>query len=141
MTTVLVVEDEPVTQEIAARYLRGAGYRVITAGSGEDALEIMRSQGNVIDWLLTDINLPGVIDGWVVGAEFHLNFPLRPVIYASAGAPRAAPCAGGIYVSKPYSPAAVTHLIKCLSREDETRDYRTPAERMQELLDSHSAAA
>jgi two-component system, OmpR family, response regulator len=140
-TTILVVEDEPVTRHIVTRYLESAGFRVVAAESGEDALSRIRQEGSAIDWLLTDINLPGVIDGWVVGAEFHLNYPLRPVIYASAGGQRPAPCAGGVFVPKPYSPAMIAHLIGCLSAQDRTVDHRTPAERLQELLDSYSEAA
>jgi len=89
-TRILVVEDEPVTREIVTRYLQGAGFDTLSALSGEEALEILRSNGPAIDWLLTDINLPGCIDGWIVGAEFHLSYPLRPVVYASAFAPRSA---------------------------------------------------
>jgi CheY-like chemotaxis protein len=140
-TTILVVEDEPITRQVVTRYLEREGYRALTAESGEEALATIRQEGSAIDWLLTDINLPGVIDGWVVGAEFHLNYPWRPVIYASAGAQRPAPCAGGVFVPKPYSPAMITHLIGCLSAQDRTIDHRTPAERLQELLDSYCSAA
>jgi CheY-like chemotaxis protein len=118
-TRILVVEDEPVTREIVTRYLQGAGFDTLSALSGEEALEILRSNGPAIDWLLTDINLPGCIDGWIVGAEFHLSYPLRSVVYASAFAPRSrAPTAGGVYVPKPYSPAAIVDLLRRLAAQD-----------------------
>ena len=79
-TTILVVEDEPITREILVRYLEWMGFVTRSCSTGEEALSIVRADGAGIDWLLTDINLPGCIDGWVVGAEFHLRFPLRPVI-------------------------------------------------------------
>jgi CheY-like chemotaxis protein len=140
--TILVVEDEPITQEIVVRYLERAGYSVIAASCGEDALQVLREEGGAIDWLLTDIHLPGVIDGWVVGAEFHLSYPLRPVIYTSAFSPGASPClAGGVYLPKPYSPAMVADVIGRLSSQDLTRDFRTPADRLQELLDRYQRAA
>ncbi len=37
-----------------------------------------------IDWLFADIRLPGAVDGWVVGSEFRLTHPFRPIVYASA---------------------------------------------------------
>jgi two-component system, OmpR family, response regulator len=140
--TILVVEDEPITQEIVVRYLERAEYCVLAASCGEGALQILREKGGGIDWLLTDIQLPGVIDGWVVGAEFHLSYPLRPVIYTSAFSAGLSPClAGGVYLPKPYSPAMVAEVIGHLSSQDPTRDFRTPADRLQELLDRYQRAA
>ena len=52
---------------------------------GEDALAILRSEH--VDWLLTDIRLPGLVDGWIVGSEFTITHPLRPVIYISGTQP------------------------------------------------------
>jgi CheY-like chemotaxis protein len=117
--SILIVEDEPVTREITTRYLEQAGFTVRSAETGEEALTILRQEGPAIDWLLTDINLPGCIDGWIVGAEFHLSYPLRPVVYASAFAPRRqAHPAGGVYVPKPYSPAMIVDLFRRLAAEE-----------------------
>lgn len=62
---------------------RRAGYETVSAFNGEEALSTLRRPDEQIDWLLTDIRLAGVIDGWVVGSEFHLTQPLRPVVYMS----------------------------------------------------------
>jgi hypothetical protein len=56
---------------------------VESAYTGEDALVTLRNSQGSIDWLLADIRLPGLISGWVVGSEFSLTHPLRPVIYVS----------------------------------------------------------
>ncbi|HEX2510554.1 MAG TPA: response regulator [Microvirga sp.] len=115
--TVLVVEDEPVTLEILTRYLRRADFTVLTARTGEEALALLRSEGHAIDWLFADIELPGTVDGWVVGAEFHLSYPLRPVVYASTFAKDSlARAAGTICLSKPYSPQHVVEIFRDLSR-------------------------
>jgi two-component system, OmpR family, response regulator len=117
--SILLVEDEPLTQEVTTHYLQHAGFTVHCAATGEEALAILRQEGGAIDWLLTDINLPGSIDGWIVGAEFHLSHPLRPVVYTSAFAPhQQAHPAGGVFVSKPYSPAAVVELLGRLAAKD-----------------------
>jgi two-component system, OmpR family, response regulator len=134
-TTILVVEDEPVTLEIAVRYLERAGFVTRSCSTGEAALSILRTDGARIDWLLTDINLPGCIDGWVVGAEFHLRHPLRPVIYVSSFAPTLkSSMAAAVYVAKPYSPAEIAALIQQLTPHGETRDRGTPADRRLSLL-------
>ena len=133
-TTILVVEDEPITREILVRYLERAGIVTRSCSTGEEALGIFQSRAE-IDWLLTDINLPGCIDGWVVGAEFHFRYPLRPVIYASACAPTLkSNMAGGVYVPKPFSPATIVELIQQLAAQDETQDRRLPADRLTDLL-------
>jgi two-component system, OmpR family, response regulator len=134
-TTILVVEDEPVTLEILVRYLERAGFVTRSCSTGEEALSILRTDGVRIDWLLTDIHLPGCIDGWVVGAEFHLRHPLRPVIYVSSFAPTLkSSMEAAVYVAKPYSPAEIAALIQQLTPHGEARDRGTPAGRRLNLL-------
>jgi len=134
-TSILVIEDEPVTREILIRYLELMGFVTRSCSTGEDALSVLRIAGTHIDWLITDIHLPGCIDGWVVGAEFHYKFPLRPVIYASAFAPNLrSNMAGGVYVPKPYSPADIVAIIQQLEVADQTRDCGTPARHREALL-------
>lgn len=57
--TVLVVDDIEINLEIAATLIEGAGYHVLTAQSGIEALELYeQSEENTIDILLTDISMP-----------------------------------------------------------------------------------
>ena len=114
--TVLIVEDEPVTQEILANYLAREGFAALVASTGEEALSILRRAGAAVDWLFTDINLPGCVDGWIVGSEFHLSYPLRPVVYTSSfAATSTARAAASVFVTKPYSPAEVVAIFKQLA--------------------------
>jgi two-component system, OmpR family, response regulator len=113
--SILIVEDEAITRTIIVRYFEAAGLLVHSAESGEEALTILRSHGTGIDWLFTDICLPGEISGWIVGAEFNLNHPLRPVIYATASAEQAsAQAAGSVFIQKPYSPKEVFEVFEGL---------------------------
>ena len=79
-TTILVVEDEAVVRDLLVAELQDVGYRVVPVEAGEEALAILRERTHEIDWLFTDIRLPGVIDGWRVADEFRLNHPFRPVV-------------------------------------------------------------
>jgi two-component system, cell cycle sensor histidine kinase and response regulator CckA len=56
--TVLVVEDDPSVRESAARFLDTAGFRVITAKDGVEALQLASELGSSIGALLTDVVLP-----------------------------------------------------------------------------------
>ena len=56
--TVLLVEDEDPVRKFGARALRNKGYKVIEAGSGEAALEVIHSTAEKIDLLITDVVMP-----------------------------------------------------------------------------------
>jgi response regulator RpfG family c-di-GMP phosphodiesterase len=55
--TILVVDDEPANLRMVERLLRGS-YRVMTATSGEEALEILRHEA--VDLIITDQRMPGM---------------------------------------------------------------------------------
>ncbi len=134
---VLIVEDDPITQEILARYLHQAGFGVLLASDGEDALMLLRQTGSLISWVVTDIHLPGMINGWVVGAEFHLTHPFRPVIYTSASKLEAHKrAAGGVFLPKPYCPALLVALVTELSATADF-DHRAVPDRLAALLAQH----
>jgi two-component system sensor histidine kinase TorS len=56
--TVLVVEDHPVNQQVAAGFLSGLGHRSVIAATGEAALELVATGG--FDAVLMDVSLPGI---------------------------------------------------------------------------------
>lgn len=58
--TVLVVEDEAAVREILVESLRRGGYRVIEAGTGEEAMTLMRNGADEVDVVVTDVVMPGV---------------------------------------------------------------------------------
>ena len=85
---VLIVEDSYLLLEIIASLCETQGIRVIEASTGEAALTLLRARGGEIDWLFTDIHLPGLIDGWSVAHAFRSLHPDRPVVYTSTDANR-----------------------------------------------------
>jgi CheY-like chemotaxis protein len=80
--TILVVEDEEALLTVAARTLREAGYKVMTATSGEDALLIATQYVGEIDLLLTDVIMPG-LNGRMLAEELKLARPSLQVLYIS----------------------------------------------------------
>ncbi|MBV9077701.1 MAG: response regulator [Methylobacteriaceae bacterium] len=114
--TVLLVEDDPITRELFEMAFASAGYAVLSAESGEAALALMARPSGRVDWLVTDIRLPGVVDGWIVGAEFHLTHPLRPVLYVTAdAAPSLAQAANSVFLRKPCDPREVVAALRAMS--------------------------
>jgi len=68
--TVLVVDDEPAIRQIISLTLEPYGYNVLTADSGEHALEIAAGSKKRIDLAITDIMMPGM-NGWELAAELR----------------------------------------------------------------------
>ena len=73
---VLVVEDDPFVREMAVAGLEDAGFEVIEAASGGEALELLQA-GITLDALLTDIRLPEPMAGRWPGPTASA-FPICP---------------------------------------------------------------
>jgi len=58
--TILVVDDEPTLRDLTGTILASAGYRVLTAGTGEEACELLKDRGTKIGLVLLDIEMPGM---------------------------------------------------------------------------------
>lgn len=80
---VLVVEDEALIRLAVRHYLEGAGYEVLEAGSGPEALELVADPRLALDLLVTDMELPGMT-GDRVAAELRSRCPQLAVVYMSA---------------------------------------------------------
>jgi signal transduction histidine kinase/ActR/RegA family two-component response regulator len=80
--TVLVVEDEDEVLSLASEFLRSAGYSVLTAKDGVEALEVAERLGSAIQLLLTDVVMPKM-RGTVLAKEMQTRFPKLRVMYMS----------------------------------------------------------
>jgi two-component system, cell cycle sensor histidine kinase and response regulator CckA len=80
--TILVVEDDPLVRKAAFRSLRAAGYRVIVAGNGREALEVAAREEHAFDLLLTDVIMPGQ-NGRELADELRRSHPDLRVLYMS----------------------------------------------------------
>jgi CheY-like chemotaxis protein len=80
---VLVVEDDPVTRELYAHMFQMRGFQVTAAATGAIALMILREEPDCAEWLVTKVDLPGDICGWLVAEEYRLLHPDRLVLLVS----------------------------------------------------------
>ena len=81
--TVLIVENDPITRELLANILQTAGCQVLALPTGNAGLLSLCQQQARIDWLVTRVRLPGLVDGWLLADEYHRHSPNRPVILLS----------------------------------------------------------
>jgi len=114
---VLFVEDEFFIREWIAESLSEQGFAVDSVTNAADALsQITRAP---IDVLLTDINLPGGMDGAALARRARELQPGLAVIYASARAAslkQEARVPGSVVLPKPYEPAVLGRLLAAAVR-------------------------
>ena len=82
LPTVLVVDDQRAIRHLAKRMLGDAGYRVIEAENGSDALDIFQRAGRV-DLVLVDVVMPR-LDGARFVRKLLERYPQQPIVYMSA---------------------------------------------------------
>jgi CheY-like chemotaxis protein len=118
---VLVVEDEVLVRYVISDYLRECGYKVIEVSSAEEGLQVFQKASVRVDVLLSNVQMPGAIDGFALARWVRTNHPGVGVILAgtiSRAADAAAElCEEGPMLSKPYEPQAVLDRIKRLLAE------------------------
>jgi hypothetical protein len=80
--TILVVEDQTPLRAITARILARAGYHVLTAGSGPEALSVVAATAERIDVLLTDVVMPEML-GTMLAHTMMETHPELKVVFTS----------------------------------------------------------
>jgi CheY-like chemotaxis protein len=82
MGRILVAEDNELSRMWLCDELASDGHTVVEAGSGEEAADHLRD-GAAIDLLLTDIRMPGAVNGWQLGEQAKQLSPGISVIYVT----------------------------------------------------------
>jgi PAS domain S-box-containing protein len=118
--TILVVEDELPVRELVCKILKGAGYQVLEAATGVEALKVWDAHKDQIDLLLTDIVMPDGMSGRDLAEKVQAAKPSLKAIFTSG---YSADMIGKDFViqegvnflQKPYLPQKMIGLIRnCL---------------------------
>src|SRR5437879_6154282 len=120
--TILVVDDSPTSRMSLTRLLRDAGHRMIVAGDGEGALELVRAEHP--DVVLTDILMP-LMDGYEFARQLRADPSIArtPIIFHTAcyeleEARLLADTCGVFHVlNKPAKPEELRRTIKAALKE------------------------
>ncbi len=108
---ILVVEDEILVRIIIAEALREAGMRVIEVGSADEALDHLEA-GTPIDFVFTDIELPGSVSGLELVRRLQARRPDLKLLMTSGRLPARDPIPAVQFIPKPYEIADVVALIR-----------------------------
>lgn len=112
--SVLVVEDDVLLRLITAEDLRAAGYNVVEASSADEAMTILDSAVPV-DLVLTDIRMPGSMDGLALAAFIRQRWPELKIVVASGERPgQAALAVADAFLPKPYDSTTILSRLKTL---------------------------
>ena len=118
--SILLVEDEPAVLQMAKGILERLGYNVFTATSGDDAIRIWREQAPRIDLLLTDIVMPGSVNGRELADKLLQEKSSLKIVYTSGYSrelanPRVASRRDTAFLQKPYPPESLGQVVRqCL---------------------------
>jgi two-component system, NtrC family, response regulator AtoC len=136
-TNILVVDDDQETQELLREVLSEEGYRVVTSGSGEDALAIGKRE--FFDVILSDMKLGPELNGLDVLRAYKSIQPESEVILITAfgsmeTAIEAVKAGAFDYLSKPFKIEEVLHHVKrALGNRALVRENRS----LKRQLESH----
>jgi DNA-binding NtrC family response regulator len=123
--TILIVEDEVLIRMSSAATLEDAGFHILEAGSGAEAL-VMIVAHDGIDVLMTDVRLPGEMDGLDLVALVHRSHPdIRSIVVSGNASAEAACDAGAIgFLPKPYMAHTLVRAVNDLIQRNFTPQDR-----------------
>lgn len=114
--TILVVDDEALVRLAISGWLEDNGFDVLEAGTADEALISIETNGTVIDLVFSDIHMPGSMDGCGLAKWIYDNRSNLPVILTSTDAGKLAAakdlCVDEMFVYKPYDVIAVVTKIR-----------------------------
>ncbi len=126
--TVLVVDDEIEITRLVAGYLSAAGYRVLSACNGVEALAL--AEGKRLACAILDINMP-LLDGYATAKELRARQSGLPIIFLTARSAvlekvRALEDGADDYVVKPFSPRELTARVTAVLRRSQINPETNP---------------
>ncbi|MGH6696257.1 response regulator [Sphingopyxis sp.] len=107
---ILLVEDELLIRFMLGDALRDAGYTVLEASDGDEGLAVLKT-GQTVDLMITDVRMPGGIDGMELTRRSKELAPARPVIVCSGHLLPNESEPADAFMSKPYSADALINEI------------------------------
>ena len=114
--TILLVEDEEALRRLTARMLRSAGYAVLVAASGEEALLMLNDHDHAVDLLFTDVVLPGM-GGRELATRIAADHPEIRILFTSGYSDDMKLCLrvrdqSTHFVAKPYGVTELTRKVR-----------------------------
>lgn len=116
---ILVVEDDPVLRMTLSEMLGVHGFPVVTAGSADEGLGILLDRADIAA-VVTDVVMPGTLDGLGLVSEIRRRWPAKRIIVASGRIPAeaAANAPGTIFLAKPFDEGGLLAAVETALEAD-----------------------
>jgi two-component system cell cycle sensor histidine kinase/response regulator CckA len=129
--TILLAEDEDGVRQAVTRILTRAGYRVLAAPNGQEALTIAERHDGIIHALITDVVMPGM-NGRQLGEALQLTRPGTPVLHMSGFAAPIMTEQGLLapdvtIVCKPFTKSELLNALSAVLNEQAPQDTHAPS--------------
>jgi two-component system cell cycle sensor histidine kinase/response regulator CckA len=113
---VMVVEDEAAVRRVTRRLLSRLGYQVLEAGSGGEALELLRNPDLAVDLLLTDVVMPGLMGTELAAQSRRMRADLRILFMSghteSEALQQSLSARSATLLRKPFTPEALAAAVR-----------------------------
>lgn len=110
-TRVLLVEDNTELRSVTASLLESFGCEVVCSPSAEDALHVLKKPQD-IDAMISDVLMPGAMDGLTMAQRARLMLPDLPIVLLSGHRGEGAAITDFPFVQKPYRPQALVAALQ-----------------------------
>nr|QIG99124.1 response regulator [Bradyrhizobium sp. 6(2017)] len=117
MLVILVVEDDALIQDLVQEALADGGFKTEAISSGEKAIALLEERVQEYRALITDIHLPGTLNGWDVARRARELNPQMPVVYMTGEGADEWPSHGvpnSVLLLKPFALAQIVTAISQL---------------------------
>lgn len=98
---ILIVEDDKLLQLLTVDIVEGAGFVAVHADNADEAVAILEARSDIA-LLLTDINMPGSMDGLILAHAVRDRWPLIKIIIVSSQIPKSDLPTDSRFIAKPY---------------------------------------
>ncbi len=111
--SILVVEDEFIVRMYVADILREDGFDVLEAGDASEAIRLLELD-NTVEVMITDVNMPGSMDGVDLLVQVRDRWPpVKTIITSGRDKPAVVP-EGTLFFPKPIVQSTLTQAVRAL---------------------------
>lgn len=112
--SVLVLEDDELIRMLLIEIIEDMGEVVVSYASADEGLVFLEGGANQLCLIVSDINMPGLLDGYDLSKIVTLRWPLLPVILTSGRVQGLLELGPNIsFLAKPWTCEAILNSVQC----------------------------
>ena len=122
MNAVLIVDDNALVRNLIETILKDAGFDVLTAASGPEAIELVENDDNTIGCVLQDLSMPAMPGEQVIAGLHEIRADLPVLVLSVDDAAYSEPRLSGLkiagFVQKPFESALLVSKVRDIMRQE-----------------------